>query len=86
MFDFVGTYSEKVLSNLLPEVAMKALKMFSKGTKALYDDMKTFNWTNHVLSETSNWQKACKTLSRNQLEVSYTVENFAVCARMEVLP
>jgi hypothetical protein len=69
MFEFVETYSEKVLATLLPEVALNAVKTFSRGTKALLVDMKEYSWVNHVLSETRNWQKACITLSRQQLEV-----------------
>ena len=48
---------------------MKAVKTFSRGTKALLADMKEYSWVNHVLTETSDWQKACLTLSRRQLEV-----------------
>jgi len=69
LFDFVEHYGEKVLDKLLPEVAMKAVKTFSRGTKALLADMKEYSWVNHVLTETSNWQKACLTLSRRQLEI-----------------
>ena len=71
MFEFVETYSEKVLAKLLPEVALKAVKTFSRGTKALLIDMKEYSWVNHVLTETKNWQKACLTLSRRQLEVKF---------------
>jgi hypothetical protein len=69
MLSFVETYGEKVLSNVLPKVAMDAVKLFSKGTKLLFGDMKEYTWVNHVLSETTNWQKACRSLSRKQLEV-----------------
>ena len=69
MFDFIGDYSEKVLSSVLPEVAMKAVKTFSKGTKALYGDMKQYAWINSVLSRANDWENACKNLSRRQLEV-----------------
>jgi hypothetical protein len=70
LFDFLEHYGEKVLDKLLPEVAMKAVKTFSRGTKALLADMKEYSWVNHVLTETSDWQKACLTLSRRQLEVN----------------
>ena len=76
MFEFIGDYSDKVLSTVLPDVAMKAVRTFSNGTKALYGDMKQYTWVNHVLSETSNWQKACKTLTRRQLEVKKLTKVF----------
>ncbi len=69
MFEYIENYGERVLSNVLPSVAMRAVKLFSKGTKALFSDMKQYEWVNHVLSVTSDWQKACKTLTRKQLEV-----------------
>ena len=70
MFDFIENYGEKVLSNVLPIVAMKAVKMFSRGTKLLFQDMKEFVWINRELSETAHWQVVCRALSRRQLEVS----------------
>ena len=72
MFDFLETYGEKVLSSVLPEVALKAVKTFSRGTKGLFRDMKEFVWVNRVLSETSHWQTVCKSLTRRQLEVILT--------------
>ena len=69
MFEFIGGYSEKVLSTVLPEVAMKAVKTFSNGTRALYGDMKQYAWVNNILSRARDWERACKSLSRRQLEV-----------------
>ena len=34
MFEFLEHYGEKVLDKLLPEVALKAVKTFSKGTSS----------------------------------------------------
>lgn len=69
MFDYVEHYGETVLSKVLPSVAFNAIKTFSQGTKALLGDMKDYAWVNHELSESRNWQKACRFLSRRQLEV-----------------
>ena len=71
ILDFLETYGEKVLSKVLPDKAMEAVRLFSKGTKSLISDMKEFNWVNHVLSQTKNWELACKSLSRRQLEVFF---------------
>ena len=60
-----------MLSKVLPDKAMNAVRLFSKGTKSLISDMKEFNWVNHVLSQTKNWELACKSLSRRQLEVNF---------------
>ena len=70
MFDFIENYGEKVLSKVIPDVAIKAVKMFSRGTKLLFQDMKEFVWINRELSETAHWQYVCRALSRRQLEVS----------------
>ncbi len=35
--------------------------------------MKSFSWVYHVLSETRDWEKACGTLSRRQLELYQTL-------------
>ncbi len=43
------------------------------GTKFLLGDMKEFSWVYNVLSETSDWEKACKSLSRRQLELYMTL-------------
>ena len=69
MFEFVENYGEKVLAKLLPEIALKAVKTFSSGTKNILSDMKEYKRVNQVLTKTSNWQNACLTLSRRQLEV-----------------
>ena len=69
MFGFIENYGDKVLSTVLPEVALRAVKTFSRGTKSLFKDMKEFVWVNQVLSETSHWQIVCKSLTRRQLEV-----------------
>ena len=69
MLDYVTTYSDKVLANVLPQVAYNAVKTFSKGTKLLLADMKMYSWSNHVLSNTRDWQKGCRSLTRRQLEV-----------------
>ena len=69
MLGYLETYGDKVLANVLPKVAYDAVKTFSKGTKLLLEDMKVYNWSNHVLSNTRDWQRACKSLSRRQLEV-----------------
>lgn len=71
MFDYVESYSDKVLSKLLPEVAFKALKTFSRGTKGLFGDMKVYTRVNNILSATSDWEKACRTLNRKELEVNF---------------
>lgn len=68
MFNYVETYSDKVLSKVLPDKAMKAVRTFSRGTKLLFADMKEYTWVNHVLTSTHDWKKACRTLSRKQLE------------------
>ena len=70
IFDFIESYGEKVLSKVLPDVAMQAVKTFSTGTKSLFQDMKEFVWINRVLSETTHWQTVCRSLSRRQLEVT----------------
>ena len=67
-FDYLSGY-EKVLKSVLPASAVKIIELFSGGTKLLFADMKEFAWTNHVLTSTTNWEKACKTLARHQLEV-----------------
>ena len=64
---------EVILQKLLPEVAFKFYKVFSNGTKLLFKDMKEFFWVFHVLSATSNWEKACKSMSRKQLELYLTL-------------
>ena len=69
MFDFIESYGDKVLSTVLPDVALRAVKTFSRGTKSLFKDMKEFVWVNRVLSETRHWQIVCKSLTRRQLEV-----------------
>ena len=70
-FDYLSGY-EKVLKSVLPDSAVKIIELFSSGTKLLFADMKEFAWTNHVLTSTTNWEKACNTLSRHQLEVLTT--------------
>ena len=67
-FDYISGY-ESVLKKVLPASAVRIFELFSKGTKSLFADMKDFAGTNHVLTATTNWEKACKTLTRHQLEV-----------------
>ena len=75
MFDFIENYGDKVLSTVLPEVALKAVKTFSRGTKFLFRDMKEFVWVNRCLSETHHWQIVCKSLTRRQLEVHMPIHS-----------
>ena len=74
-FDYLGKY-ETVLKSVLPASAVKAFELFSSGTKLLFADMKEFAWTNHVLTSTTNWEKACNTLTRHQLEVGFEMGFF----------
>jgi hypothetical protein len=67
-FDYLSGY-EAVLKKVLPASAVRIFELFSRGTRLLFADMKEFAETNHILSSTSSWEKACKTLSREQLEV-----------------
>ena len=66
--DYLSGY-EAVLKKVLPASAVRIFELFSRGTKLLFSDMKEFAGTNHVLSSTTNWEKACRTLTRHQLEV-----------------
>ena len=78
MFDFIGSYSDKVLANVLPKVAYAAIQLFSKGTQALLSDMKEYRKINSVLLS-GDWQKSCQSLSRKQLEVhaAFVFQHFA---------
>ena len=67
---FLQAKYESVLKSVLPASAVKILELFTQGTKLLFADMKEFAWTNHVLTSTTNWEKACNTLTRHQLEVT----------------
>ena len=72
LFDYIKGY-EVILEKLLPDVAFKFYKTFSNGTKLLFKDMNEFLWVFHVLSATSNWEIACKSMSRKQLELYLTL-------------
>ncbi len=47
-------------------------RLFKDGTKLLLKDMTEFSWVYSVLSQTQDWDKACRTLSRRQLELYMT--------------
>ena len=72
LFFYIKGY-EKILEKLLPDVALKFYKVFSNGTTLLFTDMKEFLWVHHVLSSTYNWEQACKTMTRKQLELYLTL-------------
>ena len=71
-FEYLKGY-EAILEKLLPKVAIKFYKTFSNGAKLLFRDMNDFLWVYHVLSSTTNWENACKSLSRKQLELYLTL-------------
>ena len=64
---------EVILEKLLPDVAFKFYKIFSNGTKLLFTDMKEFYWVFHQFSAKFNWEKACGTMTRKQLELYLTL-------------
>ena len=68
-FNFIETYGEKVLSKILPEKLMTGVKLFSRGTKLLFNDMREYQAVNQYLSKSVDWEMACKGLSSKQLEV-----------------
>ena len=68
-FNFIETYSEKVLSKILPEKLFTGVKLFSRGTKLLFNDMREYQAINQKLSKSVDWEMACKGLSSKQLEV-----------------
>ena len=68
-FNFIETYGEKVLEKVLPEKLMTGVKLFSRGTKLLFSDMKEYVAINQKLSKSVDWKMACEGLSSKQLEV-----------------
>ena len=73
-FDYLKGYGE-ILDKLLPEKFRDVSRLFLRGTKALFSDMREFIWVYHVLSATSDWEKACRTLTRRQLVLYRTLPN-----------
>ena len=67
-FNYIKGY-DIILEKLLPDVAFKYYKIFSNGSKSLFKDMKGFIYVYHVLSTSSDWEKACKIMTRAQLEL-----------------
>ena len=71
-FDYIKNY-ELILEKLLPDIAFKYYKTFSNGSKSLFKDMKKFIYVYHRLSLSSDWEKSCKLMTKNQLEVYLTL-------------
>jgi hypothetical protein len=68
-FNYLSNY-DLILKKVLPGPAVRAIELFTQGTKVLFSDMKDFARTHRVLSLSSaDWEKACKSLTRKQLEV-----------------
>ena len=62
-----------ILDKLLPAKAVQYYRLFTDGTKLLFGDMKSFANVYQILSDTSDWEKACKTLTKRELELYMTL-------------
>jgi len=68
-FNYLSQY-DLILKKILPGPALRAIELFTVGTRLLFSDMKDFARTHRALALSSNdWERACKSLSRKQLEV-----------------
>lgn len=68
-FNYLSQY-DLILKKVLPGPAVRAIELFTHGTKLLFADMKDFARTHRVLASSSaDWERACKSLTRKQLEV-----------------
>ena len=67
-FDFLSGW-EKAVAKVVPEKLIDVSKQFIRGSKGLLGDMRDFIWIYNLLSSTSSYKKACKTLTARQLSL-----------------
>ena len=72
-FAYLADYGTTVLDKVLPSKFREATRLFLSGSRALFLDMREFIGVYNVLSATSDWDKACRTLTRRQLMLYRTL-------------
>lgn len=71
-YHFVQGYA-KFPAQVLPQKFVTISRQFVQGSKLLFRDMREFIRVNNTLASTNDWSKACKTLSRRELELYLTL-------------
>ena len=66
--DYLANY-EKIIEAIVPKKLIEASRVMINGTKLIVADMREFAWAYKVLSTTSDWQNAARTLTRRHLEL-----------------
>ena len=66
--DYLANY-EKIIEAIVPKKLIEASRVMISGTKLIVADMREFAWAYKVLSTTSDWQNAARTLTRRHLEL-----------------
>ena len=72
LLDYLPGY-EKAVSKIVPEKFVQVSRLFIRGVKLIFQDMKSFSSVHSILSGTQDPEKACLTMSRQQLEIYETL-------------
>ena len=73
LLNYLPGYEKAVSKIAVPDKFLQISRLFIRGVKLIFQEMKSFSWVYNVLSGTRDPERAAKTMTRRQLEIYDTL-------------